>query len=402
MLRLTLTDDANRKAISFFSQFLLVLIAFFLSPISALAQLPVPDEIPNDFTSPQRQELSRKRAGLLQERQDLLGRLQNHNQKCSSVPKGTEIAQECAAAKQQLLAAITAYGKAVGDLAQSFSATQASASGPSTGLLRSQSCEMIAHQVQLDREEIERQIRTRGLSQQELSDWNKLNAKAQTDAVMAGAKFVMGEFVADIDPVRSSVSRLESQAAELAQKGINSKKSATRVRYLAQLSAALDHLEPIQGNLMDKIIVQTGDDAEKFWDVTRNTMRHEFRVAAKHNEEMRKTLQGPEFKEAFTGDDIDTPGLDVLTVLTEQAGEETGKFMLGLSKYERFTGPTIRAAEFVRDAAYNALLSYVSTQRVIQQSDLAGDLAKSAGLLQQRYKNSVDALAACRQVRSSD
>jgi hypothetical protein len=400
MLRLRWTKDERiHKAISFSSQFVLVLIALSLNPLSTRAQLPIPDEVPNDLPSSQRQELVKKGTELLRERQNLLERVRRHNQKCGSVPKGTEVAQECAAARQELLAEVAAYRKSVEDLKQSFSAKQASETG--ADLARLGSCAMITHQVQMDREEIERQLRTNVLSQQELKDWNKLNAQAQTDAVMAGAKFIMGEFVADIDPVRRSVSSLERRAAELAQKAANSKQSTTRMKYLAQLSAALDHLEPMQGNLIDKIIVQTGDDAEKAWDLARNTMLHEFRVAKKHNEEIRETLQDPEFKEAFTGDDIDTPGLDVLTVLTEQAGEETGKFLLGLNKYERFTGPTIRAAVFVRDASYNALLSYFSTQRVIEQSDLAGDLAKSAGILQQRYKNSVDAVTACRQHGSS-
>jgi len=395
----TRTEHArNSKSNSFFWRGLLLVIALSLSPISVLAQLRIPDEVPNSVTSTQHEQLTTKRTKLLQKRQNLLEGVQNHNQECSSVPKGSEIAHECAAAQQQLVSEIGDYEKAVEDFEQLVSGSQSG--GPAAGLI-SNSCDSIARQVQMDREEIERQIRTNRFSQQELSDWARLSSKAQTAAVMAGVKFVMGEFVADIDPVRTSVSKLEREAAELAQKATNSKKSATRVRYLAQLTATLDQLEPMQGNLMDKLFVQTGDDADKVWTVARSTMLHEFRVARTSNEAMRDALREPSFKEAFTGDDIDTPGLEVLTVLAEQAGEEASKFLFGLEKYERFTGPTIRAAEFVRDASYSALLSYASAQRVTQQSNLAGDLAKSAGVLQERYKNSIDALEACRQVASS-
>ena len=95
-------------------------------------------------------------------------------------------------------------------------------------------------------------------------------------------------------------------------------------------------------------------------------------------------------------EDIDTPGLDALSSLTQQAGEELSKLELGLERYQKFTGPTIRAAVFVRDAAYSALLSGLSTVRVLQQSDVAGDLAKATAALQKQYKKSIDALHACR------
>ncbi|MBI2204702.1 MAG: hypothetical protein HYU41_12705 [Candidatus Rokubacteria bacterium] len=61
------------------------------------------------------------------------------------------------------------------------------------------------------------------------------------------------------------------------------------------------------------------------------------------------------------------------------------------------TGPAIRAAVFVRDASYAATLSALSTARVLQQSDVAGDLARASGALQKQYQTTVDALRACRQ-----
>jgi hypothetical protein len=60
------------------------------------------------------------------------------------------------------------------------------------------------------------------------------------------------------------------------------------------------------------------------------------------------------------------------------------------------TGPIVPAAKFVREEAYNALESLLSTKRAIQASDVAGELARAAGVLQGRYKASIDALKICR------
>ena len=369
---------------------LLTLITLTFSS-TAKAQVSQPANVPEGLSSQVAENLNKQRLILVNQGNALRQQIDNHDQKCSSVPEGSSLAAECRDNQASLVAQVQSYNKAVDD----FNSTLEHVAGEWKE--KSKSCQMITQQAQMDRAQIERQLRTNELSQEELGEWNKLNAKAQNDAVAASAQFVLGEFVADIDPVRKSVSKVERQATELANKVTKSRKNSTRLKYVAQLESLLDHLEPMQGNLFDKMVVNTGLEAGNTWILARDTMYHEFRVARKHNLAIQELLRDPEFKEAFAGEDTDTPGMDVLFALTDEAVQETGKALVGLEQYERFTGPSIRAAVFVRDASYSALLSYFSTQRVLQQSDLAADLAKSAAILQQRYKKSIEALRDCRQ-----
>jgi hypothetical protein len=268
---------------------------------------------------------------------------------------------------------------------------------PYERVLRALACIDVAQQAERDRTQIKQQRKTTEASQEELNEWTQLNTDAQKQAVAASANFVLGKFVSNVDTVRGSVSKLDHHAKFLASKATQSRKYQTRMKYLAELDAALAKLEPMQGNLMDKVVVNAGLETEKAWGLARDTMHHEFRVAAKHNESMNEVLNDPEFKKAFIGEDSDTPGLEVLSALTEQAIEDVGKMQLGLIEAEKLTGPTVLAAVFVRDALYSALQSLLSTERVQQQSDLAGELAKAAGSLQKQYKKSVDALHACQE-----
>jgi len=350
-------------------------------PCTLFAQIPDIAEVPDDLPRPVRGPLVQTRTSLLHWKSALQADVANFNAECVNV--AGHAAQSCRTKQDELQDKIASYSAAVKKFNDEVAAAIAA-------------CTLAAQQAQADRQEIERQMRTNEMSQEELGEWNKLNAKAQIDALVDGVKFVFGEFVADIDPVRGSVSRLERRAADLTQKATQSKKYGTRLKYLSQLNAVLDQLEPMQGNLLDKTLVKTGLDTEAVWNLARNTMKHEFRVARNQNQQMREVLSDPGFKEAFTGEDAETPGLDVFSGLVDEAVEEEAKFLVGLDKYERFTGPTIRAAVFVRDASYDALVSFLSTERVLQQSELAGALAKSAGALQKKYKKSVDALQACR------
>jgi len=235
------------------------------------------------------------------------------------------------------------------------------------------------------------------LNQEERQEWESLNGEAQKQAVIASATFVVGKYAEDLDQVRESVSKLDQQAAYLAKKAVQSKKYATRMKYIAQFDAAADELKPMIGKLLAKTLAQKASDAEEAFDLARNTLRHEFRVAAKKNQDVRDLVKDPKFKETFSGSDIETPGLDALSVLAEKALEETGNFTLKLTKYEHYTGPAVRAAVFARDAYYSALLSLLSTQRVLQQNDVAGEFASSLVFLQDHNKRSVDALRACHQ-----
>jgi hypothetical protein len=369
-------------------------LAAICLPLAAHAQLVQPAALPAGLSGQSTAALNQERGLLLEQGNSLRQRISAHNQQCGSVAENSPLVAQCQSNQASLVSAIQQYNAAVNDFNQRVQ--HLLAQSQQTPPVKPNPCSAAEHQMEMDRREIERQMRSNEMSQQELEEWKGLNGKAQKEAVVASAKFVLGEFAADLDPVRGSVSQLERQVSVLARKAANSRKYSTRMNYLAQLDTVVDQLKPLEGALFEKTIVGAGLDANKTWELARNTMQHQFRMAAKQNEDVRALLIDPKFKEAFTGDSMDAPGAEVVTTLAEQAMEEAGKFVLGVEKYDKFTGPAVRAATFVRDAAYTATLSYLSTQRVLQQNDLAGALAKSAGALQQRYKKSVDALRACR------
>ncbi len=365
---------------------LVLILVLLISPGAVMGQVPQPDAVPSELIEQERTDLFQKRSNLLDLAGSLEEEIQDQKMQCGHVnTKDAGRTQFCQQWLDRLRAQYSDYINKLKSYEQEVVHQK-----------KKLACMAVPGQVRKDREEIERQMRSNEASQEELREWNKLNEKAQYDAVVAGIKFAAGEFAADAELVRGSVSKLERHAVYLAKKADQSRKLKTRMMYVSQLDATLGPLNAMQHTLMAKAAVKTGLDIEKAWGPSRDTMHHEFRVARKHNGSIREVLKDHAFKEAFTGEDIDTPGLDVLSSLVEQAGEELGKMELGLQRYEKFTGPSIRAAVFVRDSAYSALLSALSTQRVLQQSDLAGSLAKAAGVLQERYKKSIDSLHDCR------
>jgi hypothetical protein len=329
------------------------------------------------------------------QRDTLLGELSGHNQRCSNVEEGSSLVEECRNKQALLLDLVYQFNMAVDEF---NSAVEKAAQDAQQ---RTDACAAIARKVQADRQAIEQQISTNAMSQEELQNWSKLNKSAQVEALADAARFVFGEFVADLDPYRDSVTKLENQAAFLTKKSIQSKKYATRMRYLADLNAVRDQLAPMQVGLLAKNFSNTALDVDEVWELSRDTMQHEFRVARKQDEHLREALKDPEFHDAFVGDEMDQPGLEVISDLMDEAVQSGAKLLVGLERYERFAGPTVRAAVFVRDASYDALLFSLSKDRMLQQSELAGALAKSARVLQEQNQKDVDALRACQAEGSS-
>lgn len=137
-------------------------------------------------------------------------------------------------------------------------------------------------------------------------------------------------------------------------------------------------------------------DADQAWGVTRNTMKDEFRVAAKHNEAMQEVLKDPGFRDAFTGNPGEEPAQEILSALADKAVDDAVKAMSTVEIYSKFTGPTVRAAVFLREATYNAMKSILSTTHVLAENDAAGKLLKVSGALEKRYKDTIDSLRSCR------
>jgi hypothetical protein len=369
-----------------------MLLALFSIAPAIHAQVGQPSDLSEILSTQDRQEAERQRTVLIERGDALRQKLAAFKQQCGHVAENdSSLVAQCRSSQAALVAEMRQYNQDVDDFNKMVARMASAWKG------KSAECANATEQARRDREAVERQIHSNELNQQELEEWNSLNGKAQKDAVVSSAKYFLGEFVSNIDPVRSSVSKLESRAAELANKSIKSRRLATRAKYAAQLGAVLNELEPMQGNLYAKLAVNAGLDANKTWELARDTMQHQFRVARKQNENIREMLRDPAFKEAFAGEDTDTPGENVVYALADQAAEETGKCLSTLEQYDQLVGPTIRAGVFVRDLVYSDLLSYYSTKRVLQASDLAGNFAKSSAALQKQYQKSVDAVHACRQ-----
>jgi hypothetical protein len=245
------------------------------------------------------------------------------------------------------------------------------------------------------RASVEQIRQTAERNQEELADWTKMNDEAQKAAIAAAVRFAMASYTADIEKVNRSTKKAERAAAELMKKYGRSRKQATRLRYLAQLRNALAEATPVRAMLITKRGVQLAQDADQTWTVARNTMQNEFRVAANHDANIKEILQDPGFRDAFTGDPAEEPGMEVLTSLWDEAVEDSVKVLSTAGRYEALGGSAVRAGVFVRDAAYAALESLLSTQRVSQDADAAGALAKAAGVWQKQYQTAVNDLRTC-------
>lgn len=256
-------------------------------------------------------------------------------------------------------------------------------------------CGKVELQVKSDLEAIARQMRSNEASQRELETWTRLNDKAQKEALLSGVRFMIGSHAADMQILNGKVLRLQSVVDDLTRKAAVTGKAATRLKLAKQLEAVRAELLTRTTELQDKVLARYIENIDKGWEFARNGIRSELRSASKNDEPLRNLLTGSEWKDAFLGDDIDSPGLDGLSRAVEEALTYEGHLILGLKRFEEMLGPAIRAAAFMRDALYNALLSYESTERVLQQSDVAGLLAIAAGKLQTQYQNSIDARELC-------
>jgi hypothetical protein len=256
-------------------------------------------------------------------------------------------------------------------------------------------CDAAERQAEQDRTEIERNKGSTEFSQEELAAWTAQGKKAQVETLKAGVVYVLGRYAEDVDSVDSAVSKLEKQASTLAKKMAKAKDSETRYEFLSKLNDTKELLRPMQVKQVTKGFSEFSTNVEKGFGLVRNTMYNQFRVAAKHNARLKEILNDPEYKDAFTGDDLDTPIRDVVTSLTETALENSDKLAAGLEDYGSLLGPTVKTVAFVRDVSYNAWLFSVSLERVRDQSSVAGQFARASAALQKQYKKTIDTLHAC-------
>jgi len=256
-------------------------------------------------------------------------------------------------------------------------------------------CDAVRQQVATDRAEIDKLQSINESNQEELSSWTSMGMSAKKDFLWSAFEFVAGEYAADAEQAAESVSKLKKQAAYLNKKMIKASKQKTRLKYFMELEQAEAALTPKRAVFISKKVVETAANADQAWHVARPEMENEFRVAAKHNAAIWEQLQDPKFRDAFTGDPNDAPAEEVLGSLADQAVDDTAKALVTAERYAKLAGPTVRVGIFVRDAAYEALKVVLSDERVSQQADVAGQLARAASVMQERYKKSIDALRKC-------
>jgi hypothetical protein len=256
-------------------------------------------------------------------------------------------------------------------------------------------CATAREQADGEREAVEKLRTTGEHNQEELAAWTAMNKDAQKDALLAALHFGADYYTADVEQSARSLGKLERQAAQLDKKATFSKKQATRLNYLMKLRTAESEMAIPAARYYSKALVEKASSAETAWTIARNTMHNEFRVAAKRNASIHQMLADPAFRQAFAGDEDETPGTDVVSDLVDQALHDVAEAESTAEQFEKFTGPAVTAAVFMRDASYAALESLLSTERVSEASDVAGQLAKGSGALQKHYEETIDALKAC-------
>lgn len=266
---------------------------------------------------------------------------------------------------------------------------------PPQAARQADSCAVVRERADRERAAIEQLQRTNESNQEELADWSKMNAQSQKDALWAALDFAGDYYTANLKETEAAVGKLERNVAELDKHAVHSRKHATRLKYLADLRAAEAELAPAKVQLVSKRVIESAASAKEAWELSRNTLHHEFNVAAKRNENIRELLQDKNFRDAFMGDE-DAPGMAVVSDLADEAAKELIENSGILERYAGLTGPIVPAAKFVREETYNAIASILSTRRTLQDSNVAGELAKASGALQARYHDTIDALKACR------
>jgi len=350
---------------------------------SSIGQCPIPAiaDLPAQASRPQ---LQQTRESLLERRGQLKSRAEKQKSACGAVIQGSPEEAPCRAFNAELNADICQYAADV----RAFNSEVAR-------VPTAENCRSARQRKEVTRRAIERQMQSGELNAEELAAWTAASEQARKDALRTALIYVVGRFAEDIDPLRKSVDKLEHRVEKLEKAAIFSKKKAARLKYLIELRKSLDDLQPKKLLLMAKNVGQTAEDAETIWKLSRNTMESEFRVAGNRDEHLQAVLRDPEFKEAFTGDDLGNPGEEVVEDLAEHSLDEAAKFLTKASTYEQFTGQALKSAVFIRDAWYDAFLAAESAELVLQHSDLAGALAKSSGVIQKQYRADIDELKEC-------
>lgn len=259
-------------------------------------------------------------------------------------------------------------------------------------------CAAQKRQADLDLERVKRLRDQAEANQEDLREWAKMNADAQREALIDAAKYFAGEYAENLLESQRSLSKLEQQAKKLAE-GANAygPRSKARKQYAAELASLLNDMRPQMTDVIGRQAAKSALDAQKVWELGRDTMHANVAAAAQQNDKLRAFLSDPKLREAFAGEgDTESANAELFKTLEDAAVERLSQSKTFLVKYSKITGPTVRAGEFVVDLFYDDWKSWASKEGVVQASNVAGDFARATAALQKRYKASIDALEACK------
>ena len=259
-------------------------------------------------------------------------------------------------------------------------------------------CEAEQHQAELDRERVERLRNSGEAGQEELREWTKMNADAQRDALLDAVKFAAGEYAAKLAKSKYALTKLKGEADLLGEGALRyGPETKAGRQYAAEFASALNNMRPQMTDVLGRKAVKGVLDADKIWELSRDTMHADVAAAAQQNDKLHALLKDPKFNEALTGgNNSASANAEAFKTTADAALELTIDNAKFLKRFSKVTGPAVRAGEFVVDAAYDFWASAESTEMVLEQSDAAGKFAQATAALQKQHKKSVDALQACK------
>lgn len=259
-------------------------------------------------------------------------------------------------------------------------------------------CAAQQRQADLDLERVKKLRDQAEANQEDLREWEKMNADAQREALIDAAKYFAGEYAENLLESQRSLSKLEQQAKKLAEAAnAYGPRSKARKQYAAELASLLNDMRPQMTDVIGRQAAKSALDAQKVWELGRDTMHADVGAAAQQNDKLRAFLANPKFHGAFAADnDTESANAELFKTMEDAAVERLSQSKTFLAKYSKITGPTVRAGEFVVDLVYDDAKNWVGKEGVVQTSNVAGDFARATAALQKRYKASIDALQACK------
>jgi hypothetical protein len=269
-----------------------------------------------------------------------------------------------------------------------------SASSPIPSSRPAMSCAAAQQRASQLRASMEKQRGLSEMNQEQLKEWTERGSEGRNELVKDSVKLVAGEYAADSEMVQEEAGKLEDAARAYASRSFGNKYNASRMANLAALKQKLSEMDAMNGLVRAKTIFNP--DTITAWEVSRDSMHNAFRTAAATNSSFAKLVNDPKFRSDLLGSPDSDPKRELLRTALSETSQLIAKRALGLAKYEAFTGPTVRIADFVFNAALDDLKIYLSADRVDQANTNAGVLARQAGVVQKKYEMVIDRLRQCR------